>query len=422
MGERFVTSAIVIDSRPGERQQAMDALRAAGLGDAAGLDFSIANTNHLHQAAPGFVFVAYEDPHPRALQSIEQAALACPDSIVVAYSRDTSVAAFQAAVRAGARFMLEWPLAPAELARVVHLQSGKHAASQEPMLRGRVVAVVGQKGGIGKTTISTNLAAALAQEAHSSTVIVDFDTNFGDVGLALDVHGDYTAGDVASGLDGLDRESFKDSLVLHESGAYVLPAPRHVGDWLHVEPEQLEALVDAAASMFYHVIIDTPGAFNDTVAAALALADHAFIVTSLEMTSIKNTALLLELLKEEEYPEERILVIVNNISPDPGVTAMEVAHGLNAPSVWEVKFDKDLRHGTQVGRPAAAGKDKSAGAQSLRALALRIATSPDQIDRRAAVRGQATQNTAVLAERLRKAMNRVPLGMAANLRLKGNVA
>ncbi|MBI5948614.1 MAG: AAA family ATPase [Chloroflexi bacterium] len=417
-----MTTAIVIDSRPRERQQAMDALRQAGLSGATGLDFTIANTAHLREAAPAFVFVAFEEPHQRALQAIEQAAAVCPDSVVVAYSSDTSVAAFQAAVRAGARFMLESPLSPAELGRVLNLHTRKAAAPAEPLLRGRVIAVVGQKGGIGKTTISTNLAAALAGEAHSSTVIVDFDTNFGDVGLAFDVHGDYTAGDLASGLDSLDRESFKDSLVLHESGAYVLPAPRHVGDWLHVEPEQLEALVDAAASMFDHVIIDTPGAFNDTVAAALALADHAFIVTSLEVTSIKNTALLLDLLKEEEYPEERILVIVNNTSPDPGVTAMDVAHGLNAPSVWEVKFDNDLRHGTQVGRPAATGKDKSAGAQSLRALALRIATSPDQIDRRAAVRGQASQNTAQLADRLRKAMTRVPLGMAPNLRLKGNAA
>jgi len=251
-------------------------------------------------------------------------------------------------------------------------------------------------------------------------VIIDFDTNFGDVGLALDVNGNYTAAEVASGLDGLDRESFRDSLVLHESGAYVLPAPRHVGEWLRVTPEQLEAVVEAAASIFDHVVIDTPGAFNDTVAAALAIADHAFIVTSMEVTSLKNTACLLELLKDEDYPEERILVVVNNTSPDPGVTPLEVAHGLNAPSIWEVKFDKDLRRGTQAGRPATRGKEKGAGAQSLRALALRLATSPDQIDRRAAVRGKGREHPAALAERLRKAMNRVPPGAAPELRLKGN--
>lgn len=284
-----------------------------------------------------------------------------------------------------------------------------------------MLAVVGQKGGIGKTTLSTNLAAILAGEGRSSVVVIDFDTTFGDVALALDIQGKFTAAEVAFDAKTLDRETFRAALVEHESGAYVLPAPAHVGEWFNVAPEQMDALVELAASMFDHVIIDTPGAFNDTVAAALAIADHALIVTSLELTSVKNTSLLLDLLRQEEYPEERVLVVVNNTAPSTGIAATDVANSVRTSALWEVPFDRAMAKAHQRGRPLVMENTRSPGATSIRALGMRILVDPGRLNRRSSVRARTRAASGDLSTRLRGAMARVPRTLAPATRLKANL-
>jgi pilus assembly protein CpaE len=213
--------------------------------------------------------------------------------------------------------------------------------------------------------------------------------------------------EVASDLGRLERDDFKATLVRHESGAFVLPAPAHVGEWLSVSPEKLASLVEYAGEMFDYVVIDTPGAFNDAVAAALELADHAFIVTSMEVTSVKNTAMLLEVLATAGYPAERTLVVVNHTIAEPGVTVVDIAPTLGRDSVWEVPYDANVRRSSQAGHPVVLLDPKSLGGKSLRALANRIATQPDGIDRRSSVREPARRGDAIIGSRLREAMRRL---------------
>src|SRR5205814_5612424 len=110
---------------------------------------------------------------------------------------------------------------------------------------------------------------------------IDFDTKFGDVALAMDVESHHSTARAAAYLDSMDRETFKERLVEHHSGAFVLPAPPQFGEWLAVEPEALERLVQFTSQFFDYVIVDTPGTYNDAAASAIAVADHLIIVTSM---------------------------------------------------------------------------------------------------------------------------------------------
>lgn len=399
-------SAIVVDDNPASR------IRTEGVLASLRLHVIASNAHNLNapriaaEQKPDVAFVSVEEPFMRALQTIEVLSTRTPDIHIIAYSSHAGTNVFQQAVRAGALVLLDAPLHPDQAARAL----ARILGTPDPKPRsatGRVITVVGQKGGIGKTTISTNIAAALAAEALSSVLIIDFDTTFGDVGLSLDVDSRVTAAEMANDLGDFDRDSFKAMLIPHESGAFVLPAPARVGEWLSVSPEKLANLVEFAASMFDYVIVDTPGAFNDAVAAALEIADHAFIVTSMEITSVKNTSMLLDVLASAGYPQDRTLVMVNHTISDPGVTVVDVVPTLNRESVWEVPFDPNIRRGTQAGRPVVLLDPKSLGGKSLRALAHRIATEPDNIDRRAAVRAPKHKSDLAIGSRLRDAMKRL---------------
>ena len=383
-------TAVVVDDNPGSREKLTRALAQAGVAVSLSCGTSVKDFRKIVVDDPSIIFVTLEDPFPRAIRAVEYLSASLPDTPIVAVSTSTGVAMFQQVVRAGAKFLIQAPLKQAEIVKVI----GTFGASTAPkpgLARGtgRVIAVVGQKGGVGKTAISVNLAAALAKNPANHVLIVDFDMSFGDVGLTMDVTADTTTAQAAHHLSETDRDDFRNSVVEHPSGAFVLGAPSRVGEWLKVSPQQLEALVETAAALYDYVILDTPGAFNDAVATAMDLADNILIVTSLELSSVKNTALLLDVLLEEGVAGERALIVANCTSADTGINTIDLVPSLKRDSIWKVPFDPAIRKASQVGKPAVTEDASSPASMSILAMARRIESSPDRIDRRSEVRGEA---------------------------------
>lgn len=407
-------TAVVIDDNAESREELTRSLAQNGVAVLANTGAHAEGYRATTEAKPDLIFVRAEAPMPRAIAAIEYLQATLPGTPIVAVSSSTSISNFQQVIRAGARFLIEAPLQQDEVNRVMDAIKG--AATPRPASRlgtGRVVAVVGQKGGVGKTAISVNLAAALAQNPGNHVLIIDFDMSFGDVGLAMNVRNEVTTAQAARDMTEADREEFKEMVVEHPSGAFVLAAPSRVGEWLKVTPEQLESLVETAAAMYDYVILDTPGAFNDAVAAAMDLADNVLVVTSLELSSVKNTALLLQVLDEEGFDESRTLVVANCTALDTGIGMADLVPSLKREAIWKVPFDEAVRKGSQLGKPVVVQDAKSPASLSIRALASRIETSPNQIDRRSVVRdeGAIGQGTG-LRDRLRLALSRVGLNAA----------
>ncbi|MGH2610798.1 MAG: AAA family ATPase, partial [Tepidiformaceae bacterium] len=239
-------SAVVIDDNPESRAATESLLASHRLHIFASSAHNLNAPRLAVEHRPDIIFVAVEDPMMRCFQTLTLLAGRMEATPIVAYSSSPGTNVFQQAVRAGATVLLDAPLTANRVAQALSRLLGTPSTLPKDA-KGRVITVVGQKGGIGKTTISTNLAAALASESLASVLIIDFDTTFGDVGISLDVDSRITAAEVAVDLGEFDREAFKSSLIPHDSGAFVLPAPAHVGEWLSVSPDKLARLVDFAS-------------------------------------------------------------------------------------------------------------------------------------------------------------------------------
>ena len=379
------TAVALIDSDAARRAALKSVLVAAGLRVAFDARLGIAEVAAVTEAATDTIFIAFEEPLPRAVQAVEELAVALPDAVIVAYADEATTHAYRRAIAAGAKYLIDTPVSANEMRAIIEALGPRKPALSET---GTVAVVAGQKGGIGKTTISVNLASTLARESKGSVLLVDLDPDFGDAGMLLDLNTNISTARAARQQAEFEFESFKRSLALHESGAFLLGAPQSFSERLATAPEDLQALVAFASRAFDYVLIDTPCMLNETVIAALSIADVTLVTTTLEFGSLRNTNLLLREMEREGIRTERSVLVANHTDPLPSFSAGDAAEVLERKSIWEIPYDKAMPLSTQLGQPLILAQPKSAASKSLRALAGRLGADPARIDRRVAVRGE----------------------------------
>lgn len=367
---------LIVDSDEISREILRAKVQRAGLAIDRERPHGLVAQQTIQEMQPDLLFVAIEQPLQRAFQTVDFARAVSPASTIVAYAADWSPTVERRLMQSGVNDFLHGKIARDQINAVVDRALRKAAASSAAAPssdQGRVIAVVGQKGGIGKSTTSTNLAAAIAAAGRQSVLLIDLDTRFGDVAVMMDVRADYTVSEVARDIETLDRETFLKLLLRHDSGACVLPAPRDYRSWLNCSPEQIQDMIRFAAGLFDVVILDTPGTFNDVVAAAVDVADRVVVVTSSDLSSLKNTALLLEHFALKGLADEQVIVTLIHGHDQPGPNRADVEFAISHPVDHEVPFDRNVRKATQLGVPVVCWRPDTPAAAALARLAMHAA-------------------------------------------------
>jgi pilus assembly protein CpaE len=319
-------------------------------------------------------------PPERALQTMEALMDVLPETPLIAYGRGEDVDAVRMAMQAGARDFLTTPADSEKLVesvrKVLEAEERKRLrmTGQSKGLgpRALVIAVFGAKGGVGKTTVATNLGVALASKLGQSVALIDGDNTFGDVAAALEIKPDRTVIDVLNDKEKIDRSNLDEYLSAHASGLRVLTAPRETLGWRSVTPEAFRSVIELLARRFDVVIVDTAAVLSDLSMAILDEANTVLWVTSTDFSSINNSLHGLEALQQMSYPESRIRLVLNVTSPDDGVRPAKIEEVLRKKFFWTIPYDRQVRVGGQVGNPAVAAAPESAGAKALLQLAQAI--------------------------------------------------
>ncbi|WP_210480634.1 AAA family ATPase [Naasia sp. SYSU D00948] len=161
----------------------------------------------------------------------------------------------------------------------------------------QVIAVVSPKGGLGKTTIATNLAVGLARVAPDSVVLVDGDLQFGDVAAVLNLTPSHTLPDMVTGLATRDSVVLKTLLTPHPTGLFVVCGSSSPADGERVTAEQFAHLIGQLSSVFRYVIIDTSPGLGEHALTALDQATDAVVVSGLTVPALRAVRTELALLE-----------------------------------------------------------------------------------------------------------------------------
>ncbi len=172
------------------------------------------------------------------------------------------------------------------------------ATAQGPVVVGRVITVVSPKGGVGKTTLATNLAVGLAQSVRHSTVLVDLDLQFGDIAAALNLEPEFTLSDAVHGPASSDTMVLKTFLTLHETGLYVICGPKTPAAADSITGPEISSLLRMLASEFSYVVVDTAAGLSEHVLAAMDETSDLLLVSRMEVPGIRALRKELDALSE----------------------------------------------------------------------------------------------------------------------------
>ncbi|MEO5965655.1 MAG: response regulator [Candidatus Limnocylindrales bacterium] len=205
----------------------------------------------------------------------------------------------------------------------------KPAPEREGDEPGRVVAVFGPKGGVGRTTLAVNLAVAAATELGQRTCLVDASFQFGDVGVLLNLNPkNKSIADLIPELDAGEELSLETFVINHSAGIRVLLAPPSPEMAELITPAGAKRMIEALRQTHDLVVVDCMSSFNDTTLAILDLADTVLTMLSLEITSIKNIRLFLEVAEQLGYSSDKVRLVLNRADSSLGIRVADVEHSI----------------------------------------------------------------------------------------------
>jgi len=292
---------------------------------------------------PDIVLMDINMPDMDGIAATELLAARVPNSAVVMMSVQGEADYLRRSMLAGAREFLVKPFSSDELAAAIRQV---HSREQEKMGRmavaaverapvtarepGRVVAVFSPKGGVGRTTIAVNTAVAAALEPGHEVVLVDGSFQFGDVGVLLNLNPkNKSIADVVPELEvGGEPDSLDSFVITHSSGLRVLLAPPSPEMAELVTPSAIRRVLEILRARADLVVVDCSAAFSDSTLAILDTADVILTVLTLEITSIKNMRLFLEVAEQLGYPADKMELVLNRADSALGIRVADVEHSI----------------------------------------------------------------------------------------------
>ncbi len=301
--------------------------------------------------SPDVVLMDINMPDMDGIAATEQLGAAAPAAAVVMMSVQGEADYLRRSMLAGAREFLVKPFSSDELTASIRQVSARERDKQsrmavtavaaasgpvstitrsgEPGEPGLIVAVFSPKGGVGRTTIAVNLAVAAATELGKKVVIMDGSFQFGDVGVLLNLNPkSKSIADLIPELDAGELDSIDTFLVNHTAGIRVLLAPP--------SPETAEMITAAGVKKVLErlradhdlVVVDCTSYFNDTTLAILDAADVILTMLSLEITSVKNMRLFLEVAEQLGYESGKVRLVLNRADSALGIRVADVEHSI----------------------------------------------------------------------------------------------
>jgi pilus assembly protein CpaE len=331
-----------------------------------------------HELQPFVILMDINMPVMDGLQATEAIKRDSPATQIIVVSVQDDAHYMRQAFQKGAFDFVAKPITSAELAHAIERASQEYlrvkaaqAAQTTAMpptrtgdtdryfvqprtIDGQVIAVMGLKGGVGKTTLAVSVGVGLARSMPDKKVLIaDGNLLFGDVGVFLNTRAQYTILDVlqmASEPEGIDAQQLETVLVPHDSGAKLLLAPPNPGE-AHVGPDLVAGMLNSLKQEFHYIILDTATTFDVVSAGAIRAANRLIVVTTPTMPALKDARLLFNELAGAEYSIDNVILVLNEVDRNSRITPEQIGNFLKHQVAIQIPDDPMAVEAVNQGTP-----------------------------------------------------------------------
>ena len=195
--------------------------------------------------------------------------------------------------------------------------------------RGKIITFFSPKGGVGRTTISTNLAVALHQTTQQPVVLVDGSLPFGDIAVILNMSPKAkTIADLIGSFETADSDVVESILTPHSTGIKVLLAPPTPESTELITGANMKHVLEVLRERYAYIVVDTWPSFQEQVITMLDVADVILTLMTLEITSLKNVRVFMEIVEKLGYDEKKVQLVANRNDSSGGIKASDVEASL----------------------------------------------------------------------------------------------
>ena len=224
------------------------------------------------------------------------------------------------------------------------------AARQEAAPEGEIITVFAPKGGVGKTTLATNLGVVLESSGHQ-VCVVDLDLTSGDVAISVRLDPVRTIVDAVPMTGHLDTTGAASLLARYQPGLEMLLAPVAPGDAEKVSPALVGELLAVLRGMFGYIVVDTPAYLSEHVLTAMDASSHHVLVATPDVPTLKNLRVTEDMLDLLSYPREIRSVVLNRSDSKVGLSPEDVERALRCPIAAHIPSSRAVPLSINNGTP-----------------------------------------------------------------------
>lgn len=240
-------------------------------------------------------------------------------------------------MRVGASDFLPMPVIKTEFMETLQKIYIDMSGGTQKKSKCKIISVYSNKGGVGKTSIATNLAVEIAKITKENVLLMDFNFQSGDVTTFLDLNPTFNISYLLQNLDKINEDFLLSTLEKYEdTSLYIMAEPPLFKQVENISVKNISKLFEVLKKTFSYIIVDTAANFDNKSIKTLEESDLVFFITIVNLPALRNCQRCLEMFEKLGFDNEKIQIILNRYMENDEITYSDVKDVIGKDIYWKI--------------------------------------------------------------------------------------